>query len=128
MSEYKTQIIKLQNGTDLIANVSGSNLDRLTLNEPMEFQIDYRGKESGLIMNHWLPIQLVKKNSVEIYTKDILSILEPDEEFCEYYITTVEKIKELVKAKNSVEEMTDEELTRMINDFEGLRGNGNTVH
>ena len=128
MPEYKTQIIKLQNGTDLIANVSGSNLDRLTLNEPMEFQVDYRGKESGLIMNHWLPLQLVKKNSVEIYTKDILSIMEPDDEFCEYYINTVERIKELLKAKTAVNEMTDEELTQIINDFEGLRGNGDTVH
>jgi hypothetical protein len=128
MPEYKTQIIKLQNGTDLIANVSGSNLDRLTLNEPMEFQVDYRGKESGLIMNHWLPVQLVKKNSVEIYTKDILSIMEPDDEFCEYYIHTVERIKELLKAKTDVNEMTDEELTQIINDFEGLRGNGDTVH
>jgi SAM-dependent MidA family methyltransferase len=128
MLEYKTQIIKLQNGTDLIANVTATSLDRITLEEPMEFQIDYRGKDTGLIMNHWLPVQLVKRNSVEIFTKDVLSILEPDEEFCEYYINTVSRIKELIKAKNEVTKMSEEEITQMINEFEDLPGNGDTLH
>jgi len=128
MLEYKTQIIKLQNGTDLIANVSATSLDRITLEEPMEFQIDYRSRDTGLIMNHWLPVQLVKRNSVEIFTKDVLSILEPDEEFCEYYINTVSKIKGLIKAKNEVTKMSEEEITQMINEFEDLPGNGDTLH
>jgi SAM-dependent MidA family methyltransferase len=128
MLEYKTQIIKLQNGTDLIANVTATSLDRITLEEPMEFQIDYRGKDTGLIMNHWLPVQLVKRNSVEIFTKDVLSILDPDEEFCEYYINTVSRIKGLIKAKNEVTKMSEEEITQMINEFEDLPSNGDTLH
>jgi SAM-dependent MidA family methyltransferase len=128
MLEYKTQIIKLQNGTDLIANVTATSLDRITLEEPMEFQIDYRGKDTGLIMNHWLPVQLVKRNSVEIFTKDVLYILDPDEEFCEYYINTVSRIKGLIKAKNEVTKMSEEEITQMINEFEDLPSNGDTLH
>jgi len=130
MLEYKTQIIKLQNGTDLIANVTINN-DYYTLEEPMEFGIDFRGREGGLIMKHYLPVQLLKKNSMEIHTKDILSIMEPEDEFCEYYINTVEKIKALLKAKNLVnelEDLSDEELQDIMNQFEDMDHHGNTLH
>ena len=69
MLEYKTQIIKLQNGTDLIANVSATSLDRITLEEPMEFQIDYRSKDTGLIMNHWLPVLMLHGTPFRVCTK-----------------------------------------------------------
>lgn len=129
MLEYKTQIIKLQNGEDLIANVVMTSNEHYTLDEPMEFAIDTKNTQSaGLIMRHWLPVQLLKKNSIELHTKDILAILEPEEEFCEYYINTVSKIKELLKAKEIIDEMDDEELGIMIEEFEELRINGDTLH
>ena len=129
MLEYKTQIIKLQNGTDLIANVAMNSAEEYVLEEPMEFNIDFRDRgESGLVMRHWLPVQLLKKNSIEIQSKDILSFLDPDEEFCEYYIHTVGKIKELIKAKKLAAEMTDDEIQDMIDNFEDLNQYGNTLH
>ena len=128
MPEYKTQIIKLQNGTDLVANVVMNGIDNYILQEPMEFGIDFRGRDAGLIMKHWLPVQLLKKNSIEIHSKDILSFLEPEEEFCEYYVNTVSRIKELLKAKEIISEMDDEELGNMINEFEDLEHYGNTIH
>ena len=129
MLEYKTQIVKLQNGTDLIANVAMNDSKEYVLEEPMEFNIDFRDRgESGLVMRHWLPVQLLKKNSIEIQPKDILSLLDPDEEFCEYYINTVSKIKELIKAKKLAAEMTDDEIQDMIDNFEDLNQYGNTLH
>jgi hypothetical protein len=130
MLEQKTQIIKLQNGTDLIANVS-LNDSHYILEEPMEFGIDFRGNQNGLIMKHYLPVQLLKKNSIEIHTKDVLSVMEPEDEFCEYYINTVAKIKELIKARNfvdSMDSMTDDEINMIINEFEDIDNNGNTIH
>jgi hypothetical protein len=127
MPEYKTQIIKLQNGTDLIANVT-LNGEQYLLEEPMEFGVNFRGREAGLMMKHWLPVQLLKKNSIEIHSKDVLSLLEPEEEFCEYYIDTVSKIKELLKAKKIVSEMDDDELDNIMNAFEGTDQNGFTLH
>ena len=128
MLEYKTQIIKLQNGTDLIANVALQNDEHYILEEPMEFGIDFRGKEAGLSMRHYLPVQLLKKNSIEIHSKDVLSLLEPDDEFCEYYINTVYKIKELLKAKEIVSEMDDIEIQGLIDEFEDLDNDGYTLH
>ena len=129
MLEYKTQIIKLQNGTDLIANVALNSAEEYVLEEPMEFNIDIRGRgESGLIMRHWLPVQLLKKNSISIKTKDVLSVMEPEDEFCEYYLNTVYKIKELLKAKSLVDDMDDDEIQEMIDEFEDLRNDGDTIH
>jgi hypothetical protein len=129
MLEYKTQIIKLQNGTDLIANVALNSAEEYVLEEPMEFNIDIRGRgESGLVMRHWLPVQLLKKNSISIKTKDVLSVMEPEDEFCEYYLNTVYKIKELLKAKSLVDDMDDDEIQEMIDEFEDLRNDGDTIH
>jgi hypothetical protein len=129
MLEYKTQIIKLQNGTDLIANVAMNSAEEYVLQEPMEFNIDIRGRgEAGLIMRHWLPVQLLKKNSISIKTKDVLSVMEPEDEFCEYYLNTVYKIKELLKAKSLVDEMDDDEIQEMLDEFEDLSNDGDTIH
>jgi hypothetical protein len=129
MLEYKTQIIKLQNGTDLIANVALNSAEEYVLEEPMEFNIDIRGRgETGLVMCHWLPVQLLKKNSISIKTKDVLSVMEPEDEFCEYYLNTVYKIKELLKAKSLVDDMDDDEIQDMLDDFEDLRSDGDTIH
>jgi hypothetical protein len=128
MPEYKTQIVKLQNGTDLIANVSVNGLDSYILEEPMEFGLDGNGRQVGLVMKHFLPVQLLKTNSIEIHSKDILSVLEPEDEFSEYYINTVSKIKKLLEVKELVSEMDDDELQSMINEFEDLQHYGNTLH
>jgi hypothetical protein len=79
-------------------------------------------------MNHWLPVQLLKKNSIQLKTQDVLSVLEPDDEFCEYYLTTVEKIKELLKAKKLVDSMEDEEINDIMDAYEELQIDGNTLH
>ena len=120
----QTKIIKLQNGIDLIANVTFIE-GTYILEEPMEFGIESRG---NLIMSHYLPVQLIKKNQIEINEKDIMSFLQPDESFEEYYCNTVEKIKEILNAKNLVNGMSDAELDNIMNAFEGTDQDGFTLH
>jgi hypothetical protein len=114
MNNTNIQIVKLKNGENLIANVSiidGSYI----LEEPMEFDVFETGQNAGnLMMKHWLPVSLVKKNQASIRDNDILSVLEPDEEFCEYYLNTIEKIKRLVEAKNEVENMDEEQINQLM--------------
>jgi hypothetical protein len=57
-----------------------------------------------------------------------MAIIEPADDFCEYYCNTVEKIKDLLKAKNIVDEMSDEEIDMIMNEFEDMDNNGNTLH
>jgi len=115
---YSTLIVKLQNGEDLIANVhvsiTGSSF---ILEEPMRFFVDVRNNNS-LVMQHYLPVQLVKTNKVSIKDKDILAMVDPDDEFIDYYYHTIEKIKRLMQAKADIEQMSDEEINHIINQFE----------
>jgi len=115
---FSTQIIKLYNGEDLIANVDISITGTsYILEEPMRFFIDFRNN-NALVMQHYLPVQLVKNNKVSVKDKDILMMIDPDEEFVEYYYHTIEKIKRLMQAKTDIAEMSDEEINNIINQFE----------
>ena len=122
------KIVKLRNGEDLVGTLTSTDIGNYRLEEPMSFEIDFRHNSSGLIMRHWLPVQLVKKNEIELTQKDILAILEPADDFCEYYWNTVEKIKDLLKANTLVDEMSDEEIDMIMNEFEEMNNNGNTLH
>jgi len=122
------RIVRLNNGEDIVGNIITKESGGYTVQEPMSVNIDYRGREAGLIMNHWLPVQIVKKNETDLESKDILCMFEPAEDFCEYYMNTVERIKELLQAKNLVDEMPDDEVDIMIEAFEELHKDGNTLH
>lgn len=124
------KIVRLQNGEDIIGNMikQEPGYNGYIIEEPMSVSIDYRSKESGLVMNHWLPVQLIKKNQIEIEQKDILCLLEPNDEFCEYYMNTVEKIKDLLKAKNLVDSLDDDEVNDIMDAFDELNLDGTTLH
>jgi hypothetical protein len=125
---FSTQIIKLQNGEELIANVDLSITGTsYVLEEPMKFWIDYRNNNS-LVIQHYLPVQLIKENKISINVKNILTIMSPTEDFVEYYYHTIEKIKRLMKAKADIADMTDEEINYIINEFEMENNETGTLH
>jgi hypothetical protein len=120
--ENNIRIVRLKNGEDIVGFVT-DNDTKYDIVEPMSVDIDYRGKDAGLIMRHWLPVQLVKKNEISINTADVLCLLEPADDFCEYYTNTVEKIRELLKAKNLVNDLNDDEVNDIMDAFEQLTMN-----
>lgn len=122
------RIVRLQNGEDIIGSVVDLDYGQYNISEPMSVDIDYRQKSAGLVMNHWLPVQLIKKNEITINTKDVLCLLEPNDEFVEYYMNTVEKIKDLLAAKNLVDGLNDDELEDVMYAFEELEQDGTTLH
>ena len=125
--ENNIKIVRLQNGEDIMGSFTANN-HNYDISEPMSVQIEHNGREAGLMMHHWLPVQLIKKNQITLEQKDILCVLEPNDEFCEYYLNTVEKIRELLKTKNLVDSMNDEEVENMMEAFDELHNNGNILH
>jgi len=119
------KIVRLKNGEDIIGNLNLIN-DEYEIMEPMSVNVVMKGQESGLVMSHWLPVQLIKKNEIKINSRDVLTVIEPNDEFAEYYTNTVEKIKQLLKAKNTADEMTDEEIEDIMDAMED--GDGQTLH
>jgi hypothetical protein len=126
------KLVKLTNGEDLIADIFPDDLNKNieqehTLSDPMCFHIDYRNN-SELVLQHYLPIQLVEENRLSILSKDILSIVNPNKHFIEYYTNTMDRINRLLKAKKEITEMSEEEITNIINQFEMEDMDGGTLH
>ena len=120
------KIVRLKNGEDIIGQICDSANGNYDITEPMSVSLVQKGHESGLVMSHWLPVQLIKKNEIKINSRDVLTIFEPNDEFAEYYTNTVEKINDLLKAKNLANSMTDEEIEDIMDALED--GNGQTLH
>ena len=122
------RIVRLKNGEDIIGNVTANGIQYYDIDEPMAFEVDYRGNHSGLVMRHWLPVQLLKKNQIQLNAHDVLCVLEPDDEFSEYYLNTVEKIKRLLDAKSTVKNMTEEEIQEIVDEFNTMNQGNDTLH
>ena len=122
------KIVRLKNGEDIIGDVTANGVQYYDIDEPMAFEVDYRGNHSGLVMRHWLPVQLLKKNQIQLNAHDVLCVLEPDDEFSEYYLNTVEKIKRLLDAKSTVKNMTEEEIQEIVDEFNTMNQGNDTLH
>jgi small nuclear ribonucleoprotein (snRNP)-like protein len=121
------KIVRLKNGEDIVGQLINVD-DSYDVIEPMTVDVEYRGKEAGLVMRHWLPVQLVKHNEINIKQSDVLCVLEPSADFAEYYVNTVEKIHNLIKARNLVDDLDDDEVNDMMDALEELEQDGNTLH
>lgn len=122
------KIVRLKNGEDIVGQLTANGSSSYDVIEPMTVDVEFQGRQAGLVMRHWLPVQLIKRNEIVLEKHDILCVIEPAEDFSEYYTNTVTKIHDLLKAKNLVDSMTDEEINDIIHEFEDLQHNGNTLH
>jgi hypothetical protein len=55
-------------------------------------------------MQHWLPLALMKEQTVKIKTEEVLCVFEPSDEFAEYYHDTVTKMNKFVSKKQTEDE------------------------
>jgi hypothetical protein len=121
------KIVRLKNGEDIVGQLYDIE-DSYDVIEPMTVDVEYRGKEAGLVMRHYLPVQLVKYNEVTIKQSDVLCIMEPSADFAEYYVNTVEKVHDLLKARNLVDELDDDEVNDIMDALDDLQQNGIRLH
>ena len=120
------EILRLKNGEDIIGEVYTDTGDYEIL-DPMSVGLETRGKETGLVMQHWLPVQLIDRNWTTIKKEDVLTTFAPNSEFKEYYQNTIKKLNQILEAKKLADEMTDEEIQEAMDIMEFELGN-NTIH
>jgi len=89
-----TKVVRLLDGTDIVSIIDEIRTGEFLLINPMEFQIQIRGQASHITLAPYLPFQFVEKNEVVIYSKDVVFMTTPKEEFAEYYETSVEQLLE----------------------------------
>jgi hypothetical protein len=106
MDEVK--IVRFKDGLDVICYFDSQNNEVVEVKEPMMFEI----RNMNLVMQQWLPIAMIKENRASVKWEDILCVMEPSEDFKEYFHTTVEKVNDSIqKKKNS---STEEEKDYMM--------------
>lgn len=120
------KIVRLKNGEDIIGSLCNKSDGDIDITEPMCVSVVEQGNHQGLVMSHWLPVQLIKKNEITINSRDVLTVFEPNEEFCEYYENTVEKLHAVLKAKELTDAMTDEEIEEVMESL--IEAKGHVIH
>ena len=97
------KILRLQDGLDIICehtHMSGINV----VKNPMVVFLDYEEEEPELVMQHWIPIDLVTKNETTISDGDVLCAFEPTEALVEFYQNNIENL--VIGTKNYDPEQT----------------------
>jgi hypothetical protein len=126
------KILRLKNGDDIVGLVDISD-ENYKVTEPMIVGIEPRGRYNGLIMQHWLPVQLVKNKTIVISKSDVMFAMEPTDELSEYYVVTLEKINKILKKQqeinmNDIIEVNNDEAEELLKAFIEMEQNGNLLH
>lgn len=115
------QIIRFKDGLDVICNVN-EMLHEIEISCPMVFEV----RNTNLILQQWLPLPVMKGDSVTVHKDEILCTMDPNDEFAEYYTETIRKMKESVtKMKPSEEE---EKIKTMLDTLSELEGSKAVKH
>jgi hypothetical protein len=65
----------------------------------MVFLLKDTGKQFVLMLQNWLPMQVMKMNEAIIKEKDVIAVLQPDENFIEYFLNESKEMEEAIEAK-----------------------------
>lgn len=106
MHNQNIKILRLNDGEDIITDYHVEQGNIVVMNNPMTlfFKRLSVGK-SMVLMQPWLPIELVDTNSAQILANQILTIIEPKSALIEYYKNAVEESIDIVtKYSNQIDE------------------------
>jgi len=118
------KILRLQDGLDIICehkNVSGINF----IKNPMVIFLDYDSEQPDLVMQHWIPYELVKNNETTISDNDILCAFEPNDTLEEYYIANMDIFNKSNQKRNYMEEHKDDmeqtSIDEVMDEFDNIK-------
>jgi len=106
MENKDVKIVRLTSGEDLICGLIEAD-GTFYLKSPMVFILKDTGKTFALLLQNWLPVQIMKMNEAVLKAKDILLVSEPEENFTEYYLNQVQEMEEEIKAKLELRKLRD---------------------
>lgn len=122
------KIVRLQNGEDLIGDVSHKSDGSIDIYDPMVFAMDYRGKFPSLLIKHWTPTQLFQKTAINLNQSNIMFITEPTEIFLNYYTDIVNEENSEPRHEESNNESEETLLEELIDKFNTITNESNTLH
>jgi hypothetical protein len=116
--ENNIHIVRFKDGTDVICVMEELDSFQIKITNPMMFEV----RNSNLLLQHWLPVDIMKGDAVAINTEDVLCVFEPTDEFTEYYLNTVVKMAEILRNRSKVKE-EDLNMMEVLKEMESIKGN-----
>lgn len=117
----KIQVIKLYNGDEIIGFIEQFK-EEITIKDALQFflKVDKSGSHS-IAMDYWLPVPLIKDNKTTIGKDNIIAIMDPSDDFKEYYenaLDSVQKNKEVKDKMDLIEDKSEDKLKLLLEALE----------
>jgi hypothetical protein len=109
----QVKLIRLKTGEDIISYIETYEAGTVILRSPMIVivKMNMRTENQTVLMDHWLPITVIKENEAIINASEILTMVDPSAEFSEYYVNaviTLDEIKQSESSPNGSSSLEDE--------------------
>lgn len=117
----KIQVIKLYNGDEIVGFIEQLD-DEITITNAFQFflKIDRSGSHT-IAMDYWLPVPLIKNNKTTIGKNNIIAIMDPSDDFKEYYenaLESVQKTKDTKGDMNLINDTNEDKLKLLLEALE----------
>lgn len=112
IEEYQIKILRLNTGEDIIGACFNDEANgSIDIESPMRVVVKRMAPvgKTILMMAPWLPLELIEENSASINYADIITVINPTQQFMEYYTNTVTEYEAAQFANENLQETDDEE-------------------
>jgi len=118
----EVKILRLVTGEDIICNYYKVSTDSYVITDPMMLIVKFKGRNSSVIMEHWLPVEVIKNNEVLINPRDVITMFDPKESLAEYYMNLVDKLHRTIEKRKQIENMDLDEMVDIMEALEESQG------
>ena len=118
----EVKILRLVTGEDIICNYYKVSSDSYVITDPMMLIVKFKGNNSSVIMEHWLPVEVIKSNEIMINPRDVITMFDPKDSLAEYYSNLVEKLHRALEKRKQLENMDLDEMVDIMEALEESQG------
>ena len=116
--DEQIKILRLSTGEDIICSYIKISSDSYVVQDPMLLVVKFKGRDSTVMMEHWLPIEVIKSNEILINPRDVITVFDPKDSLAEYYQNLVTKLHKTIERREKLEKMED--IEEMIDIMDAL--------
>jgi hypothetical protein len=100
-------LLRLKSGEDIICYMEHYGHDEIVVRDAMVvfIKMDMKNGKQIAMLDHWLPVSVIKRNETIIKMSEVIAIMDPTPEFTEYFENSVEAIE------HAKEHFSDQELS-----------------
>ena len=108
-------LLRLKSGEDIICYMEHYGHDEIVVRDAMVVytKMDFKSGKQTILLEHWLPIQIIKENETIIKNSEIIAIMTPTNAFVDYYTNASSLVKQarMEAESDELSSSDDDELT-----------------